>query len=243
MRHSYILRAKKGETKKIIDLAATGVSSTPVILTGAYGEKTTESLTSDTNIICVAGGTGITYVLPVLLELARQPPSPDRKIELIWAIRHTSNKEWINEELSILQRAQKSLNLKIRIFATRDSSEESSPSTKEAINVSVSDEKDAGQDSPISSSESQSCGCESEAPVKKLGGETEKGKSHPDLHKMIPGFLDEVVRGPTTVFVSGPGDMISDVRGIVASCSSGSKVWSGQERFDVRLVCDDRLEW
>lgn len=243
VRHSYILRAKKGETKKIIDLAATGVSSTPVILTGAYGEKTTESLTSDTNIICVAGGTGITYVLPVLLELARQSPSPDRKIELIWAIRHMSNKEWINEELSILQGAQKSLNLKIRIFATRDSNEESSPSTKEAINVSVSDEKDAGQDSPISSSESQSCGCESEAPIKKLGGETEMGKSHPDLHKMIPGFLDEVVRGPTTVFVSGPGNMISDVRGIVASCSSGSKVWSGQERFDVRLMCDDRLEW
>jgi hypothetical protein len=33
-------------------------------------------LTPSTNIICVAGGTGITYVLPVLLNLARQQPSP-----------------------------------------------------------------------------------------------------------------------------------------------------------------------
>jgi ferric-chelate reductase len=179
----------------------------------------------------------------VLLDLVRQSPSPDRKIELIWAIRHTSNKEWINEELNILQRAQKYMNLKIRIFATRDPSEESSPSSKEAVNVLISDEKDAGQDSPNCSTESQSCGCESETPVKKLGGETEKDKSHPNLHKMIPGFLDDVVRGPTTVIVSGPGGMISDVRGIIASCSSGSKVWRGQDIFDVRLVCDDRLEW
>ncbi|KAJ5140474.1 hypothetical protein N7448_003882 [Penicillium atrosanguineum] len=243
VKHSYILRAKKGETRKIIDLAATGVSSTPIILTGAYGENITESLRPDANIICIAGGTGITYVLPVLLELAQQSPSPDRKMELIWAIRHTSNKEWISEELGILQRAQKALNLKIRIFATRDSSEDSPYDTKEAVNISVFNEKDAGQDSQNSSSESQSCGCENEPPVEKLGGKSEKGNSHPDLHKLIPGFLNEVVRGPTTVFVSGPGGMISDARGIVASCSSGSKVWGGQDRFDVSLVCDDRLEW
>ncbi|KAJ5677557.1 uncharacterized protein N7477_003190 [Penicillium maclennaniae] len=243
VRHSYILRAKKGETKKMIDLAATGVSNTPIIMTGAYGEKITESLRPDTNIICIAGGTGITYVLPVLLELAQQSPSPDRKMELIWAIRHTSNKEWISEELGVLQRAQKALNLKIRIFATRDSSEDTPDKMKDTVNISVFDEKDAGQNSPVSVPESQSSGCENEAPVERLGGESEKDNCHPDLHKLIPDFLDEVVRGPTTVFVSGPGGMISDVREIVASCNSGPKVWSGQDRFDVRLVCDDRLEW
>jgi ferric-chelate reductase len=245
VRHSYILRAKKGETKTIVGLAAAGISSTPVILTGAYGENITESLTPDTNIVCVAGGTGITYVLPVLLELARQSPSPDRKMELIWAIRHTSNTDWISEELGVLQKAQNILNLKIRIFATRDCSDASAPASKDG-NVSVSvtgEEKDKCEVSPCSPSESQSCGCTAEAPVEKLGGESEKGNTHPDLHKLIPGFLNEVVKGPTTVFVSGPGGMISDVRDIVVSCSSGSKVWSGQERFDVSLVCDDRLEW
>jgi hypothetical protein len=37
--------------------------------------------------------------------------------------------------------------------------------------------------------------------------------------------------------------MISDLRSIVAKCNDGSKVWRGEERFDVELVCDDRLEW
>ena len=242
VRHSYILRAKKGETKKIVDLAATGISSTPVILTGPYGEDITRTLTPDTNIMCVAGGTGITYVLPVLLELARQSPSPCRNMELIWAVRHTSNTDWISEELDILQRAKKVMNLKIRIFATRDLSTDSSPATKGTISFSVADETGACEVSPAPS-ESPSCRFKKEATVENLGGELEKGSTHPDLHKLIPAFLEEVVKGPTTVFVSGPGGMVSDVRGIVASCNSGPKVWIGQERSDVGLICDDRLEW
>ncbi|KAJ5173256.1 hypothetical protein N7492_005849 [Penicillium capsulatum] len=239
VRHSYILRAKSGETKKINDLATTGISTTSVILTGAYGEDITKSVTPDTNIICVAGGTGITYVLPVLLELARQSPVPDRKIELIWAVRHRSNQEWIGEELGVLQKVQRALNLQIKIVATRDSSDDT-PALKDSIDVSVLNEKD---NEISTSSESPSCGCEKEVIAENLGRETNNGNARPNLQKLIPGFLDEVVRGPTTVFLSGPGAMISEVRSIVASCNSGPKVWRGNDRFDVNLVCDDRLEW
>lgn len=241
VRHSYILRAKSGETKKIHDLAATGVSSTSVILTGAYGEDTTRSLTPDTNVICVAGGTGITYVLPVLLELARQSPSPDRKVELIWAVRHRSNAEWISQELGILEKAQKALNLTIRIFATRDINQSSTPDSTDTINVSVTDDKDNSE--VLTSPESPSCCSENGPAAEKRDAQMETGNNRPDLDRLIPGFLDDVVRGPSTVFLSGPGAMISEVRSIVASCNSGSKVWSGKDRFDVNLVCDDRLEW
>ncbi|OQD84736.1 hypothetical protein PENANT_c012G02738 [Penicillium antarcticum] len=251
VRHSYLLRAKGGETKKVAALAAKGNPTMPIILTGAYGEEITTSLTPNTNIFCVAGGTGITYVLPVLLELAQQPRSPDRKVELIWAIRHTSNTEWIKAELDILQKARKELNLEIKIYATRDTSSKT-PSLDDSENCNLSipvdspkveiDEK-AVQISPSSSSESGCCGCDKPTAIERLGSGSEDVNRHPDLPVLVKSFLEDTVRGPTSVFASGPGGMISDLRDIVASCNSGSRVWRGLERFDVQLVCDDRLEW
>ncbi|KAF4449757.1 hypothetical protein F53441_6952 [Fusarium austroafricanum] len=246
VKHSYIMRAKQGETKKMAELAARKFqgpekTTTSVILTGAYGETTMDHVAPDINIICIAGGTGIAYVLPVLLELARSPVSRDRKIELIWAIRHAADAEWIQEEMGLLQQARKALNLKIRVYATRDSSSSSQ--------LQVNDEKDATDTTkPVGSSSSsdvveEGCACGTDVPVAKIGNGTVDEDRHPNLPKLINEFVSNTITGPTTVFASGPGGMISDLRTIVAGCNSGSKVWKGNERFDVKLVCDDRLEW
>jgi DMSO/TMAO reductase YedYZ heme-binding membrane subunit len=249
--HSYILRAKKGETKKLTDRTAAHPSSadaaftTPVIATGAYGENIMSKLTADTNIICVAGGTGITYVLPVLLQIARQVIIPDRKIELIWAIRHTSNVEWIQAEMDTLHKFQKALNLTIRLYATRDVG---AGSSKSSLNASEDKEKAAikfGADEVASSSsqEGENCDCGDDVPVKKTGAAATDEARHPNLVKLVNDFVGSTIRGRTAVIASGPGGMISDLRTIVAACNSGGKVWKGQERFDVDLICDDRLEW
>ncbi|KAJ5885875.1 hypothetical protein N7504_011711 [Penicillium tannophilum] len=244
VKHSYLIRAKSGETKKLASLVAQGNIETPVILTGAYGDDITNALTPQTNIICIAGGTGITYVLPVLLELARQPLSPARKIELVWVIRHSSNTAWVGPELDVLQKARKSLNLHIKIFATRDANSMSS-SINDHTSCNLShldvDEKIIGVSQ--SSLSPTSCDCEIPAPVEKLGGGKQDGGNHPDLSSLVNSFLQDTVEGPTTVFASGPGGMISDLREIIAICNSGPKVWRGKQRFDVDLVYDDRLEW
>jgi len=246
VKHSYIMRAKGGETKKMAELAAKKLTiseraTTSVILTGAYGETTMDHVATDTNIVCVAGGTGIAYVLPVLLELARSPISRDRKIELIWAIRHAADAEWVQEEMDLLQQARKALNLKIRVYATRDSSSSSK--------LQVSDEKDVTDATRQLGSSSSSdvieegCACGTDVPVAKIGNGIVDEDRHPNLSKLISDFVSNTITGPTTVFASGPGGMISDLRTIVAGCNSGNKVWNGNERFDVKLVCDDRLEW
>ncbi|CEO60489.1 hypothetical protein PMG11_05114 [Penicillium brasilianum] len=241
VKHSYILRAKRGETKKIADLASKGTLATPVILTGAYGACISKELAPNTNIICVAGGTGITYVLPVLLSLAQQQSySSDRKIDLVWVIRHTSNVQWIHQELDILHKARKAMNLKIRIFATRDTVSQST--SRESIVPAKNDNEKSMRASEKCSSAADLCDCELDVPVK-LGGGSADSSRHPDLQKLITEFVDNTVTGPTTIFASGPGSMLSDLRDIVATCNSASKVWSGQERFDVSLVYDDRLEW
>ncbi|EKJ75571.1 hypothetical protein FPSE_04214 [Fusarium pseudograminearum CS3096] len=249
VKHSYIMRARGGETKKMAQLAAkklhaSETTTTPIIMTGAYGETTMDHVTPDTNIVCVAGGTGIAYVLPVLLELARSPISRDRKIELIWAIRHATDAEWVQQEMDLLQQARKALNLKIRVYATRDAS------SRTSSKVRMEDEKDAKDTSrPVVSSSSssdvidESCACGTDVPVRKIGQGIEDEDRHPNLPKLINDFVGNTITGPTTVFASGPGGMISDLRTIVAGCNSAGQVWKGNERFDVNLVCDDRLEW
>lgn len=237
--HSYILRAKGGETKKLAEIAEKKMvdlavkPTTPLILTGPYGESLLESVTPETNIICVAGGTGITYVLPLLLELARHPGSSDRTIELIWAMRHADNAEWVQKELDLLYSVQDLLRLTIRLYATRDASGSSSDNSR---NPSIREKITTANEDKITEAEPN-------LEVKKMGGDKAAVDRHPDLPLLVQDFVDKTVRGPTTVFASGPGGMISDLRTIVATCNSGSKVWQGNERFDVRLVCDDRLEW
>ena len=242
--HSYILRAKRGETKKLAEIAAkkagstSGVATTPVILTGPYGESLMDAMTADTNVMCIAGGTGITYVLPVLLELARHPRPSGRSIELIWAMRHANNVEWVQKEMDLLYSVQETLRLKIRLYATRDASGSSSD---ESRSPSIAEKKQV--DGKTGVSEAEPTLVDDAVTVKKMGSNREEAERHPDLPLLVQDFVDTTVQGPTTVFASGPGSMISDLRTIVASCNSGSKIWQGNERYDVRLVCDDRLEW
>jgi len=246
VRHSYILRAKSGETKKVADVVArksqlagdAATAPTPVILAGPYGENLMEKLAVDTNIVCVAGGTGISYVLPVLLRLAREQPVPDRKVELVWAMRHSSNVDWVRDEMDTLCRAQKALNLTIRLFATRDVDSGEREKDAKCGGAKDTDVAEVG-----SSSSENACPCDGKVSVDRIGDGASDDSRHPALRQLLGDFVEETVAGRTVVFASGPGGMITDLRTIVAGLNDPAKVWRRQERFDVNLVCDDRLEW
>ncbi|KAK4151878.1 ferric reductase transmembrane component 3 [Chaetomidium leptoderma] len=231
VRHSYVFRAKGGETKKIADvlakMAASTEATTPVILQGPYGENIVEGLTQDVNVLCVAGGTGISYVLPVLLRLVREKPNPGRKMELVWAVKRKQDLEWIKPEMEELRRLGVAHGLQIRTFVT---AEPLSATTSKQIKVT--DEKGR---------------TESEDDIESVQGtplSTQSGTEHrPDVTTAVDDFVGNVAHGPTRVFGSGPPGMVVEMRAAVAKCNSGARVWKGEERFDVRLVCDDRLEW
>ncbi|KAI2603625.1 ferric reductase NAD binding domain-containing protein [Hypoxylon sp. NC1633] len=233
--HSYIFRAKKGETKKVAalaakKLAATPDARTPLILSGSYGESIVKNLTPDVNVLCVAGGTGITYVLPVLLGLAEQSAVKDRKIQLVWAIRKKDDTRWIEREFDTISKAAKVHKIEVHIYVTREASSKT---------PSISDDMSEKDEMAISSVK----GVQSESPldVQKIVGQG--FDRHPDLDKLVKEFTETTIRGPVSVYASGPGGMISDLRRIVASCNSAAKVWQGNDRYDVTLLCDDRLEW
>ncbi|KAF6815509.1 ferric-chelate reductase [Colletotrichum musicola] len=229
--HAYIFRAKGGETRKIAQMAAAanGPSTTPVILQGPYGEDHTLHLTPDVNVLCVAGGTGITYVLPTLHWLISQPVSRNRRISLVWAIRLRQDIEWVRAELDALTAAAaKAHGISVTIHVTR---EEALPAVAASSCCGH-----AAADKEMSASANSTSSRSSRAGSIEVGG-------HPSMAEVVPAFLADNVRGRTTVFASGPGGLISDLRSVVAAANSGSQVWKGNEKADVELVCDNRLEW
>ncbi|CEI67770.1 hypothetical protein FVEN_g9575 [Fusarium venenatum] len=233
VRHSYILRAKQGETKKLAKLAqkrmTEGVTSTtPIILSGSYGESITEGLTPETNILCVAGGTGITYVLPVLLKSILQSPSSLRKVQLIWAIRKELDKQWVQDELESIYQAVDSHGIEVNVYVTREA----------VLPIVIQNTAHGDKEADVGTSSS----APSDSDEARNGVDRNSKNCHPDLTEMIPNFVKGTIRGPTIVFASGPGSMISDLRSAVAACNSGAQVWKGDDRFDVSLICDNRLE-
>ncbi|WVQ69046.1 uncharacterized protein L199_007258 [Kwoniella botswanensis] len=275
-KHVYLIRAKKGETRRIMGL---DTSTTPIILTGPYGVDIMRDLGNEDNVLCVAGGTGITFVLPVLLHLSKYGLTQGRMIELIWVVRHQRDTRWIENELEELR---KDGNIKVTIKVTREiaipsSSTGTGTSTPTAGSVSSKDldglqqNQEDGNGAMLSVSYDKElyaeCPCNPPVYTSSSSSSTTpqlldrtQGKSgkivdaekaieegiephhRPDLRKAVKEFVGRTINGPTVVYVSGPGGMISDVRDEVALCNDAGRLWDGEERAEVRLIYDDRLE-
>jgi hypothetical protein len=157
---------------------------------------------------------------------------------------------WIQEELDKLHAATLRMDLSIQIFVTRedevagnaydiDSRDPTlcgSPRTpKPVASVTIEEEKPMASPSGItlrkgSFSITEAVAATAIDPIVR----------HPDLNALGNGFVAPMVRGPTCVFASGPGGMVSDLKGIVAGSNSVGKVRKGDEMGDFRIVCDDR---
>ncbi|KAI6780718.1 ferric reductase like transmembrane component [Emericellopsis cladophorae] len=235
--HSYILRAKGGETRKMAEiLAETRKSTTGVILTGPYGANITRSLTSTDNVLCIAGGTGITYVLPVVMDVCRRP-AVNRKVEIVWFVRHRTDVDWIKPELNVLEDQDNGTELKIRIFTTRDTIDDTDePSTpiSDDSGLSSDDEKK----SPSSPRQRKLITIRPSTAAATAGN-----SGHPNVKPIVQHFVERTVSGPTKVYSSGPGRMMSELREAIAGLNSGTRVWKDQQRHDVSLECDERLEY
>jgi ferric-chelate reductase len=173
----------------------------------------------------------------------------DRKAELVWAVRRDGDLAWISKELNSLRCASGSHNLKIRIFVTRENERKDVQTVAKQTDTKcgfVDDDRIATSSVSSSSGEysKDACSCPGSYSVrhpKEVDASPEA--RHPNLDALVQGFVASTVRGSTTVFASGPGGMVSDLRRIVAGCNAGGRVWKGDQRYDVKLVCDDRLEW
>ncbi|KAF2737245.1 hypothetical protein EJ04DRAFT_431288 [Polyplosphaeria fusca] len=258
--HAYIIRARNGETGKLAALAEAGEKGngedfkTSVILTGPYGCSVVDREVS--NLLAIAGGTGVSFTLPIINAALSDESSHTRNIEMVWIVRHPENLAWIAPELLALKsrlargtsadRTEKggavtlhpSKRLRIRIFVTR------APETATHIHPKHGDTE---KDVEISSASSSTS-------VSNISGIQDLLKPQPDFHvtyldhahPLIPGiidsFMDETVEsGRTQVAASGPPAFGTDIRAAVARRNEGRRVWRRDERGDVECVWDDRM--
>ncbi|KAF2261450.1 hypothetical protein CC78DRAFT_470326 [Lojkania enalia] len=259
--HTYIIRARNGETGKLATLAESASNNkgaspeTPVILTGPYGCSVIDNDVS--NILAIAGGTGISFTLPVVIAaLADQSPHT-QNVEMVWIVRHVENLLWIAPELlslksqlephttagvNVAERKQegqvtvrRSKHFRIHIFVTRASETSAHPP-----HISDKDLEIPFASSLVSLS-ADSTLQELIKPHRDFSI-TPLDHSHPSISSIIDSFVDETVEnGRTRVAASGPAALGTDIRAAIAARNSGSAVLAGDERTDVDCIWDDRM--
>ncbi|KAG7102791.1 Ferric reductase transmembrane component 4 like protein [Verticillium longisporum] len=231
VKHSYVFRAKGGETKKIAELAARRIAekqgagsssmpTTPVILQGPYGEHSTRGIDEGVNVLAVAGGTGITYVLPVILETFQSQGATsltsgrtDRAVQLIWMVRHRDDARWIDAELGLIKASAHEHNIQITVYITREQQEHDKAVAKPDADEKLSEDRKThqitGSSSASSLPDTDASTAREVVAYKKTGGSGDCVGRHPDVGMLVKNFVEETVRGPTVVFASGPGAMIT----------------------------------
>lgn len=135
----FILRGRKGFTNRLLTAAnpptATLLPKTQqdaiappqthaALIDGPYGGSHADFAAFDT-VILIAGSTGVTFILPQLLDIAHRASSrrlPVRRVEFVWVVKNASWTAWVADELSraVAQLRASGVDVAITIFVTCD---------------------------------------------------------------------------------------------------------------------------
>ncbi|KAH7912908.1 ferric reductase NAD binding domain-containing protein [Hygrophoropsis aurantiaca] len=115
----FFINIREGFTARLKETALKG-GKVKVFVDGPYGPS--PDLSSYDTSILIAGGSGVSYTLPTLLDIierARNGKSDCRRVVFIWSIRDANHIHWIDETLiRALQLAPPHLTVSIRIHVT-----------------------------------------------------------------------------------------------------------------------------
>ncbi|PPQ88881.1 hypothetical protein CVT25_009116 [Psilocybe cyanescens] len=208
----FLIRGRGGFTQRLRAHATKDHGCrVPALLDGPYGIP--PDLRRFSTCVLIAGGSGISYTLPLLLNLARissrNGSSAVKRVVFIWAIRDTEHLRWISSTLMealdsispslvvdprIYITGKKSLVTEIPVLATDSSSLSSSGSSLKKENSSRSD---ISQYSPFN-----------------------VFNGRPDLKGLL---IDEIEasNGPISVNVAGPSNLSAAVRHSLSSGNAG----------------------
>ncbi|KAG1725634.1 ferric reductase NAD binding domain-containing protein [Suillus paluster] len=146
----FLINVREGFTKNLKEVAARN-GTVKVFVDGPYGPA--PDLGSYDTTVLVAGGSGVSHTLPVLLniiERVRQGKSSCRRVVFIWSIRGASHVQWIEEALvKAVQLASPSLTVSIRIFITGSPSTTQSDLSGEDVSTLSSSTEKKGTSEPI----------------------------------------------------------------------------------------------
>ncbi|KAI9056559.1 hypothetical protein FKP32DRAFT_1585671 [Trametes sanguinea] len=98
----FLIRGRRGFTGRLREHAErSGFTRVPAFVDGPYGCP--PDLSRYSTCILVAGGSGVSYTLPLLLDLvhrARAGTSDVRRVIFVWAVRESDHLAWISRTLN-----------------------------------------------------------------------------------------------------------------------------------------------
>jgi ferric-chelate reductase len=143
----FLLKSHGGFTKRILDSCSTlslshdpstkpETTSSPAVqakqkayrafIDGPYGASHANFASFDT-VVLIAGSTGITFILPLLLDIAyraaeQKQKLPVHRIEVIWMVKSSSCTTWVSEELqdAFNKLQEVGIEINIRVHVTCD---------------------------------------------------------------------------------------------------------------------------
>lgn len=136
---SLIVRSRKGFTSKLHSkaLASPSLTTLTALVEGPY--PSTSSLSSYGTLLLIAGGVGITHILPFLPALINgfaDSTVATRRISLVWVIQSPEHLEWIRPFMtSILSLPRRRDILRISLFVTRPRSTKEIKSPSETVRM------------------------------------------------------------------------------------------------------------
>lgn len=222
---SFIIRAQSGVTARLLTWACDPANlkkTISVVLTGPYGPSPLEG-SSSKNILAIAGGTGITYTLPLALRAASLASTPSESgkddtakpagvVQHIWMVRHSQDVTWLPAgDLKLIKALVGAKRLRFDVYVTREAGK--------GDGIGASHE---GVSIPITS--------------------IERGSDHHSIDALITSYLNDRADThlPTKVLASGPATLLTDVRAASAKCNDWCKVLRGEEKCGVEVCCDAR---
>lgn len=250
----FILKGQSGFTKRL--LTASNDSQTTLVDTkaeevtpnktrisfvdGPYGASQSDFACFD-SVLLIAGSTGITFTLPILLDLVfragrQRQKLPLRRVDFVWVVKSAACLSWISEELNtaVTQLQQAGIDITVQVFVTCD--DRSGSSLRSSTRHRRSDCKCdtslgkpcccAGELSKVGLVENPSGdvtgehATDSSNEKMKIGLECAKIDSGRPICRTLLSDLLRRSEGETGVAVCGPLGLSTDVRKAVVSQSS-----------------------
>lgn len=120
---TFLVREHSGVTRKLLSY----LNSTPdvhlsCVVDGPYGSQQRKYEHCADEVLLVAGGNGVTAVLPLMLYLSKAIESNSepalKKIKLVWAVRRAEHIDWIRSELHEALSSAKDGNISLDVYVT-----------------------------------------------------------------------------------------------------------------------------
>lgn len=229
----FILRAHKGFTRTMLEAAkedsTTATRRHLALIDGAYGGCQSPFTCFDT-ILLVAGGTGVTFTLSVLLGVAEQALSrklPLRTISFVWVVKKRRYVSWITRELQLaLEKLHTTgIEVQVSVFVTDD--DLSVDNTAQVTSAAQAGVSEKGKATDKSTSSIAEVTADSIISAQMYAG-------RPSFDAVFWKALS-LAQGETGIGVCGPASLSADVRRTVVKISDERAVHKGTDAQGIYL--------